>query len=74
MDEGVSYVYPLDGGVLAGVGFIITCNAFVYTTTITDRIATNVTTFAKTEPNPNPEINEPDITVGVTTLNGKKFL
>ncbi|MBQ6718015.1 MAG: RICIN domain-containing protein [Clostridia bacterium] len=70
MNEGASYVYPLDGGVLAGVGFRITCNAFVDTTTITNRIVTKVTTFACTEPNPNPEINSPDITVGVTTLNG----
>lgn len=70
IDEGVSYVYPLDGGVIAGIGFRITCNAFVNTTTLTNRIATKVTTFASTEPNPNPEVNSPDITVGTTTLNG----
>lgn len=69
INKGCSWVVPLDSGVVAGVGYRVESNCYVKTTTLTGRIANEVSSFAKTDKNLNPEIDLPTITIGTTKIN-----
>ena len=67
--KGCLWTVPLSGGIIATVGYNVTSNCYVKTYSSTNRTTTEITSFAKADKNPNPEINLPKISIGTTKIN-----
>ena len=69
---GMSWVI-LDGDsevpIVSGVGYRIYTNCYTRTVCLPDRYVTEVSAYISTDRNPNPELDDPKLTIANTTIN-----
>lgn len=67
--KGCLWTVPLSGGIIATIGYNVSSTCYVKTYSSTNRITSEISSFAKADKNPNPEINLPTISIGTTNIN-----